>query len=78
MHLATDNSLRDRLREPEPTRMEYTIAEAKQAGLMGKGGNWDARPKTMLRHRCATELARAVYPDIVAGLYSTEEMQDAA
>lgn len=67
-----------RVGDPGPTRMEYTLSEAKQAGLLGKGGNWDARPKTMLRHRCATELARAVYPDLVAGVYSTEEMMDVA
>lgn len=76
----TERAVYETLRagEPEPTRMDYTIAEAKTAGLTGKGGNWDARPKTMLRHRCATELARAVYPDLVAGIYSSEEMQDAA
>jgi 5'-3' exonuclease len=66
-----------RANEPAPTRMEYTIEEAKKAGLVTSGSNWDKRPKTMLRHRCATELARAVYPDLVAGLYSDDEMEDA-
>ena len=65
-----------RVGEPQPTRMAYTIAEAKQAGLVGKGGNWVDRPKTMLRHRAATELARAVYPDVIAGLYSVDEAED--
>ena len=40
----------------------------------GEPSNWDKIPRTMLRHRAGTELARAVYPDIVAGLYDPEEL----
>lgn len=63
--------------EPEPTRMTYTFEDAQRAGLLGND-QWKKRPTTMLRWRAATELARAVYPDLVAGLYSVEEMNDAA
>lgn len=59
--------------EPAPTRMSYAIEEAQAAGLAGND-QWKKRPKTMLRWRAAVELARAVYPDITAGLYSVEEM----
>lgn len=40
----------------------------------GRSSNWDKMPRTMLRHRAATELARAVFPDVVAGLYDPEEL----
>ncbi len=56
--------------------MSFTIEEAKAAGYLQKGGPWDTRPKVMLRHRCETELGRAVYPDVVGGLYSVDEMSD--
>jgi hypothetical protein len=45
-----------------PVKLSYTIEQAKRAGLVTKGGNWEARPDT----------------DDVAGLYSSEEMQDVA
>lgn len=59
-------------------RFEFSIEEARAAGYLGKPDSaWQKTPKTMLRHRCETELARAVYPDVVGGLYSPEEMLDA-
>lgn len=64
-----------RVDEPEPTRLAYTFAQAKLAGLTGND-NWRKRPDTMLRWRAGVELARAVYPDVVSGLYSVEEMRD--
>jgi 5'-3' exonuclease len=63
--------------EPEPTRMTYSIEDATRAQLTGND-QWKKRPRTMLQWRAGTELARAVYPDLVAGLYSVEEMEDAA
>jgi hypothetical protein len=52
-----------------------------QDGYMGvsKGGpsdksNWSKYRKTMLRHRCATQLARRVYPDVVLGLFTPDEV----
>lgn len=62
---------------------EYTIEEAQAAGLLeptrsGEPSQYLRRPKTMLRHRCETELARAVYPDVVGGLYTPDEMSEAA
>jgi hypothetical protein len=40
----------------------------------GKPSNWDKYRATMLRHRCQTQLVRAVYPDVVLGLYTPDEM----
>lgn len=70
-------------------RIEFTIEDACDAGLVekspngrdgfrgisrsGKPSNWDKYRATMLRHRCKTQLARAVYPDVTLGLYSPDE-----
>ncbi|HEX2670145.1 MAG TPA: 5'-3' exonuclease H3TH domain-containing protein [Polyangiaceae bacterium] len=59
--------------EPQPTRMSYSIEEAQAAGL-ASNDQYKKRGKTMLRWRSGVELARAVYSDVIAGLYSAEEM----
>ena len=64
---------------PEPDRLTYTIQEADQAGYTatrGSPGSWQKQPRVMLRWRGATTLARQVYPDITAGIYSVEEIED--
>ncbi len=62
----------------------YTIEAAQKAGLLDRGAdeekkkrnNWNARPGAMLRARCKSELARMVFPDIIFGMYSREELMD--
>lgn len=69
----------------EPVRLDFTIEEADQMGLLSKGrtaesaerNQWHLQPKTMLRWRAATALARMEWPDLLLGMYSTEEMFDA-
>lgn len=61
---------------PAPQRNTFTWKEAEAAGLAGKD-TYKAYPKDMLRHRAAAPLARMVYPDLVLGLHSIEEMRDA-
>jgi len=51
----------------------WTAADAKRAGITGKG-IWQSYPATMLRHRVAADLAREVYPDVLMGLYDPEEL----
>ena len=67
---------------PKSQKLSYTIEQAEKAGLMfvrpgKKPGNWHKIPKQMLRHRCKSELARLEYPDLLAGLYTPEELNDA-
>ena len=57
---------------PEPSRLTWTIAQAQSAGLTGSQ-TWRAHPAAMLRARCASALARSVYPDLVAGVYDPDE-----
>lgn len=66
-----------RVGEPAPVRMSYTIEQAKRAGLAGKG-TWQQHPEAMLRARATSALARVVYPDILNGLYDPSEIEDIA
>lgn len=70
--------------------LTFTIEDALAAGLVkkdpagrdgylgisesGQPSNWDKYRALMLRHRCKTQLARAVYSDVVLGLYMPEEL----
>lgn len=57
---------------PRPIRMAFTIEEAQKAGLLQKD-NWKNYPAAMLRARACAALARAVYPDLVQGIYTPDE-----
>ena len=61
--------------DPSPTTLSYTIAQAKNAGLTGSQ-TWRAHAPAMLRARCGAAIARAVYPDLVAGIYDPDEMAE--
>ena len=59
--------------------LEYTIEEAKTAGLLaptrsGIPSNWIKRPAEMLRKTCGVQLGRILAPGALQGLYGTEEM----
>lgn len=53
--------------------VEYTIEDAKLAGLAGKD-NWVKRPKEMLRARCTSSGVRMVYPVCLNNMYSSDEV----
>lgn len=57
---------------PEPQRCTWTIEDAKRAGLTGKD-TWKSYPRQLLKARCKAELARDVYPDVLAGCYEDSE-----
>lgn len=59
---------------PEPTRMRYTIEQAKLAGLAGRG-NWVTRPAELLRKTAGVHLARAEYPEAILGAYADSELE---
>lgn len=65
-------------RKGDPTgehRLTFTMADASRAGLTGKD-NWKRHPADMLRARAASKLARMVYPDVLAGCYTPDEIED--
>lgn len=62
--------------DPEPTTMGFTIDEAKAAGLAGND-NWRKFPAAMLRARALSAICRAVYPDLLLGVYDPDELAEA-
>lgn len=63
-----------RIGDPEPSRKTFTQAQAKAAGLAG--GMYGKYPQQMLEARAKSYLARDVYPDVLHGMASTEEVMD--
>lgn len=59
----------------EPTRLSFTIDDAKAAGLTGKG-TWKSYPAAMLRARAAAAICRMVYPDLLFGVYERDELEE--
>jgi hypothetical protein len=59
-----------------PTIREFSVADAKTAGLWGKAGPWQQYPKRMLQMRARGFALRDAFPDALKGLISAEEAQD--
>ena len=64
-----------RLDTDEQYVSKWTLERAQRAGLAGKD-TYKKHPGTMLRHRCDGEACRALWPDIVGGMYVREEMEE--
>lgn len=60
----------------KPFTSEFTMEDAKAAGVTGNG-TWRAYPREMLRWRALSSGLRVTCPDILQGMYSVEELQDA-
>lgn len=58
----------------EKTTSRFTIEDAAKAGLTSRPV-WRAYPKRMLKHRALAYALRDAFPDILAGIYSPEEME---
>ena len=56
--------------------LTHTIKMAETAGLMKKDSNWVKVPTDMLVARAQSRLARMVYPDLLAGLYTPDELSE--
>lgn len=56
----------------DPSRRTYTIEDAQRAGLT-RNPTWKRYPQAMLQARCASSLAREVYPDAVSGLLGDDD-----
>jgi hypothetical protein len=55
--------------------IDWDKARAQQAGFWGKD-NWKKFPRAMLRARVISEGIRTVFPGVVVGVYTPEEVQD--
>ena len=54
-------------------RSEWTLERAKQAGLAGRG-QWSKYPAAMLKARAISEVCRDACQEVLAGVYTTEEL----
>ena len=54
---------------------EFSVADAKNAGLWGKVGTWKTHPKRMLMYKARAFALRDCFPDVLKGLHSVEEME---
>lgn len=57
----------------ETFRGYYDIEMAKRANLLSKE-NWKAYPARMLKHRALSFALRDAFPDVLAGLYSPDDL----
>lgn len=55
--------------------IDWDKARAVQAGFWGKD-NWKKFPRAMLRARVISEGIRTVFPGVIVGVYTPEEVQD--
>jgi len=58
--------------------VEWTMAMAKQAGLVREGSGWTKYPEDMLRSRVISRAVRSVFPACILGHYAVEEVMDFA
>jgi hypothetical protein len=56
-----------------PTERRFSFEDAKRAKLWGKTGPWSDYPKRMLQMRARAFALRDAFPDVLGGLYLTEE-----
>jgi hypothetical protein len=54
--------------------ISWTMEMAKKAQLLGNG-TWQKYSRAMLRSRCISEGVRTVYPGVVCGVYTPEEVE---
>lgn len=59
---------------PAPERVEWTIERARKLGAVTEKSQYPRQPGVMIRHRAESELGRMVYPDVLGGMYSLEEI----
>lgn len=61
--------------EPKPVKTDFSMADAKKAGLLAKEGPWQTYPKRMLKMRARWAL-RDTFADVLKGLQIREEVED--
>ena len=62
--------------KPRSLKFRVTWAEMERAGYTDKQ-NWEKYPKNMMRARCMAYGVRALFPEILLGVYSADEIVDA-
>jgi len=65
-----------RVGRQSPASREFTISDAKRAGLWKKAGPWSQYPQRMLQMRARSWALRDVFADVLRGLRIGEEQRD--
>lgn len=65
-----------RANTPSPISRRFSVTDAKQAKLWGKPGPWQEYPRRMLPIRARGFLLRDLYPDVLRGTITAEELRD--
>jgi hypothetical protein len=60
--------------QDEPTRVAYSMDDAKRAGLAGQA-QYTKMPRQMLTARATAELCRLIFADVIGGLIAVEEAE---
>ena len=63
-----------RVGDPSATTMSFTADDAKAAGLMSND-NYKRFGAAMLRARCGSAICKAVYSDLMLGVYDSDEIE---
>jgi hypothetical protein len=73
----TDTKVVGKFSHPSGGSVEiaWTVKMATDAGLT-RNPTWKSYPRQMLRSRCISEGIRTVFPGVVVGTYTPEEVQD--
>lgn len=58
--------------------VEWDMERAKKAQVTSSNPNWQKYPRQMLRARCISEGVRSVFPAVISGFYTPEEVEDFA
>jgi hypothetical protein len=61
---------------PSPEEISFSIADAKRAGLLAKGGPWKEYTDDMLQWRAVGRMVKRYFGDVTMGLVVAEEMAD--
>lgn len=65
-------------RREDPVTREFSLEDAKRAGLASKQGPWQQYPTRMLQLRARAFALRDVFPDVLRGMHVREEIEDDA
>lgn len=60
---------------PDPVTIDWDIERAKKAQLLNNP-QWHKYPRAMLRSRVVSEGIRTVFPGVLSGMYTPEEVRD--
>ena len=66
--------LAQRTGQPE-AKFSFSMKDAERAGLSGRD-NWRKYPRNMMRARATAFACRAVWPDLLMGIYTDEELEE--